>query len=169
MHNVKIFVSVTVLSFALGCSTESGKDTAQLEGSIRESLELDNRMANDKLTSSEITAAEEFMGHVEAAFENKDANLLERLSHAGGDPRGIKNTIEYNQNLMNGGDRVKSWTAKRYERPDWDYLKTNDFYPEPTVWVDVVLNNGSGDYFIFFALAPNAEGDLRSCYYIDKK
>jgi hypothetical protein len=70
---------------------------------------------------------------------------------------------------MDGGDRVRSWTAKRYTKPDWEVMEHSDFHPAPTVWIDVILNNGSRDYEIFFALAPGMDGELRSCYYVDKK
>jgi hypothetical protein len=64
---------------------------------------------------------------------------------------------------------VKSWAARRYTRPDWEYLETSDFYPPPTVWIDIILSNDSGEYQIQSVLAPDSSGKLLRCYYVEKK
>ena len=69
---------------------------------------------------------------------------------------------------MNGGDKVQNWSARPYTEPKWDMMRMFQYYPPPSVWVDVVLNNGKRDYDYCIVLAPDANGTLRSCYYIDR-
>ncbi len=120
------------------------------------------------LDATAIARVEAFMALAVGAFALKDAGLLENLFHPGGDPRGRKNSREFDQALMDGGDTIINWTAMPYTEPNWKIMKTLQHHPPPTVWVDVMLNDGNRDYDYFFALAPIESGELRSCYYIDR-
>lgn len=169
-RTVACLISLTVCVHIAGCSLAKD-DNQATESADREpdATSTDTSAPIDPLTDLENERARDFMAQVTSAFEARNPQALEQLAHPGGDPRGRENTIKFNQSLMDGGDRVKSWTAKRYSKPDWEYLEDKDFYPAPTVWIDVILNDGSRDYEIFCALAPGTDGEFRSCYYVDKE
>ena len=69
---------------------------------------------------------------------------------------------------MENGDTVRSWSARPYTEPMWSIMRKMQHYPPPSIWIDVTLNDGTRDYPYCFALAPDADGALRSCYYIDR-
>jgi hypothetical protein len=120
------------------------------------------------LGSADVERVVAFMGDVIRAFELADPALLETLSHPGGDPRGRRNSFEFNKSLMAGGDKVRGWSARPYTEPDWEIMQILQHHPPPTIWIDVTLNNGQGDYPLCFACAPDENGVLRSCYYVDR-
>jgi hypothetical protein len=109
-----------------------------------------------------------FMEAVVQAFAKGDAAALQVLDHPGEDQRGQKNSLEFNQSLMEGGDKVIAWAARPYSEPNWDIMKSKRHDPQPTIWIDVTLNNGKRDYPIYFACSPNQEGLLRACHYVDR-
>ena len=118
------------------------------------------------LTGNDAKLVNEFMASVILAFSNKSPQSLEDLSHLGDSERDIKNNLEFARTLMDGGDRVQSWTARPYSEPNWEIMEISKFFPEPTIWIDVTLNDGNRNYPFFFALAPNSANQLRSCYYV---
>jgi hypothetical protein len=120
------------------------------------------------LQPNDVERVRAFMAAVVQAFEAADAGALEALRHAGGDPLGRKNSFEFNQSLMKGGDKVRSWSAKPYSEPKWEIMRSLRHHPSPTVWIDVTLHDGRRDYAYCFACSPNYEGALRSCYYVDR-
>jgi hypothetical protein len=121
------------------------------------------------LDAAAVERVTEFMAEVVRAFTLGDAVMLEALSHPGDDPRSRKNSREFDQSLMDGGDKVQSWSARPYTEPKWSIMRMLQHHPPPSVWIDVTLNDGKRDYPICFALAPDADGTLRSCYYIDRE
>jgi len=110
-----------------------------------------------------------FMAKVVRAFALADAAILDAMSHPGGDPRGQSNSREFDQSLMDGGDKVRSWSARPYTEPKWRIMRTLRHHPPPSIWIDVTLNDGTRDYPYCFACAPDADGVLRSCYYVDRE
>jgi hypothetical protein len=120
------------------------------------------------LDAADVQRAAEFMASVIHAFQTADPSALASLDHAGGDPRGQKNSYDFNQSLMKRGDKVRAWTARPYTEPDWEVMSYLRHHPSPSVWIDVTLNNGEGDYPICFVCSPDAEGRLRTCYYVDR-
>ena len=146
-RTVVCLISLAICVHIAGCSP--AKNTNQASDSADRQTDAKTTDVSppiDPLTDLENERARDFMAKVTSAFEARNPQTLEDLSHPWDDPRGRENTIKFNQSLMDGGDRVKSWTAKRYSKPDWEYLEDKDFYPAPTVWIDVVLNDGSRDY-----------------------
>jgi hypothetical protein len=127
-----------------------------------------DKVQGETLSADETTRVQEFMDKVIRAFNSADVVALEDLSHPGDDPRGRANSIEFNKSLIAGGDRVKSWSARPYSDPDWDIMKHMRFHPPPTVWIDVILNDGKRDYPLAFACSPDDNGVLRTCYYVDR-
>lgn len=169
-RTVAVLIAVAVCVHFAGCTpANSAKNADESDTQKTDASSTTVSAPIDPLTDLENERAGDFMAKVTSAFEARNPQALEELSHPWDDPRGRENSIKYAQGLMDGGDRVKSWIAKRYAKPDWEYLEDNDFHPAPTVWIDVVLNDGSRDYEIFFALAPAPDGEFRSCYYVDKK
>ena len=73
---------------------------------------------------------------------------------AGASESGQRNTFDYNQGLMEGGDRIVSWSASPYKEPRWSIMKLYQHHPEPTVWVLVMLDDGRRQTEYCFALAP---------------
>jgi hypothetical protein len=170
LRTVVGLILLTMCVHFAGCSpAKNAKQASDSADRKTDAKSTDVSAPIDPLTDLENERARDFMAKVTSAFEMRDAEALEQLAHPGDEPRDRENTIEYNRSLMDGGDRVKSWTAKRYAKPDWEVLEHRDFSPAPTVWIDVVLNDGSRDYEIFYALAPGTDGEYRSCYYVDKK
>ena len=121
-----------------------------------------------ELAPADAERAKAFMDKVIHAFEIADAMALEDLSHPGDDPRGRKNSIEFNKSLMEGGDKVQSWSARPYSEPDWEIMEHLKHHPPPTVWIEVTLHDGQREYPLVFACAPDEKGDLKSCYYVDR-
>jgi len=121
------------------------------------------------LDTTDIARVTTFMAAVSRGFELADPDILETLSHKGGDPQGRRNSYEFNQSLMKGGDKVRSWSARAYTEPKWRIMRTLQHHPPPSIWIDVTLNNGTRDYPYYFACAPNAGGVLLSCYYVDRE
>ena len=76
------------------------------------------------------------------AFEDKNPHALAAMQHAGASESGQRNTFDYNQGLMEGGDRIVSWSASPYKEPRWSIMKLYQHHPEPTVWVLVMLDDG---------------------------
>jgi hypothetical protein len=110
-----------------------------------------------------------FMAAVTRAFQLADPDLLEALGHEGGDPRGRRNSYEFNQTLMENGDKVHNWSARPYTEPKWSIMRTFRHHPPPSIWIDVTLNDGTRDYPYCFACAPDEDGVLRCCYYVDRE
>jgi hypothetical protein len=121
------------------------------------------------LDAADVERVTAFMAAVTRAFELADPDLLEALSHEGGDPRGRRNSYEFNRSLMEGGDKVRSWSARPYTEPKWSIMRTLRHHPPPSIWIDVTLNDGVRDYPYCFACATDADGVLRSCYYVDRE
>jgi hypothetical protein len=121
------------------------------------------------LDAADVERVTAFMAAVIRAFERTDPDLLEALSHEGGDPQGRRNSYEFNQGLMEGGYKVRSWSARPYTEPKWSIMRTLRHHPPSTIWIDVTLNDGTRDYPYCFACAPDADGVLRSCYYVDRE
>ena len=88
------------------------------------------------------------------AFEDKNPHALAAMQHAGASESGQRNTFDYNQGLMEGGDRIVSWSASPYKEPRWSIMKLYQHHPEPTVWVLVMLDDGRRQTEYCFALAP---------------
>lgn len=109
-----------------------------------------------------------FMEEAVRAFNAADWEKLENLAHPGNSEKGKSNTAEFQKSLFENGDRILRWTAKIFVEPDWKVMREYMFSHNPVFWVDAFLNNGSRkkDYEIFFALSPNEDGELRSCYYL---
>ncbi len=63
--------------------------------------------------------------------------------------RGRKNSREFDESLMDGGDKVRGWSARPYTEPDWDIMRMLQHHPPPSVWIDVTLNDGTRDYPIY--------------------
>lgn len=118
------------------------------------------------LATADAKLVKAFMAAVTRAFEGADPDLLDALSHEGGDPKSRRGSYEFMQLLMKRGDKVQSWSARPYTEPKWTIMRTSQFHPPPSIWIDVTLNDGKRDYGIFFSLAPDADGALRSCYYV---
>ena|SRR5215204_1047490 len=122
----------------------------------------------ENLDATAAQQATEFMASVIHAFEVADPSALQSLDHKGGDPRGRKNSYDFNQSLMKRGDKVRAWSARPYTEPKWDVMRYLRHHPTPSVWIDVTLNNGEGDYPICFICSPDSEDRLRTCYYVDR-
>ena len=120
------------------------------------------------LDGTAVDQVKTFMAAAARAFAIRDAGLLELLAHSGGDPQGRKNSRDFNQSLMDGGDTVKSWSAQPYTEPKWSIMRTRQHHPPPAIWVDVILSDGTRDYPYCFALASSEDGQLLSCYYIER-
>ena len=116
----------------------------------------------------DVERVKSFMETVVQAFAKADAAALQALDHPSEDPRGQKNSLEFNQSLMKGGDKVVTWMARPYSGPDWEIMKSKRHDPQPTVWIDVTLNKGQRDYPIYFVCSPNQEGLLRTCHHVDR-
>ena len=119
----------------------------------------------DAVDAKRVTA---FMAAVTRAYKLAESDLLDALTHDGQDVRARQSTKEFRQSLMEGGDKVQTWSARPYTEPAWSIMRTSQLHPPPSVWIDVTLNNGKRDYPIFFAVAPDEKGRFRSCYYIDR-
>jgi hypothetical protein len=120
------------------------------------------------LDAADVEQVTAFLAAATRAFALKDVGLLETLSHPGGDPQGRRNSREFDQSLMVGGDTIQRWAARPYMEPKWRIMREFQHHPPPTIWVDVTLNDGKRDYPYCFALAPGEGGKLLSCYYIDR-
>ena len=122
----------------------------------------------DGLDAGQQQAVTRFMQAAAQAFEDKNPHALAAMQHAGASESGQRNTFDYNQGLMEGGDRIVSWSASPYKEPRWSIMKLYQHHPEPTVWVLVMLDDGRRQTEYCFALAPTEDGGLKSCYYIDR-
>ena len=111
----------------------------------------------------------QFMAGVIKAFTDCKAAQVVKLTHKGQEKASAKSDREFTQGLMNGGDRVVAWHAKKYRQPNWDVMSYLDFYPKPTVWIDVTLHDGNREYPYVFALAPASDNRLLRCYYVDRE
>jgi len=120
------------------------------------------------LSPADVERVNGFMERVIRAFEVADPNALQEMEHPGGDPRGTRNTFEFNKSLMGGGDKVRSWSAQPYSEPDWEIMEILRFQPPPTIWIEVTLHDGKREYPLAFACLADEEGFLRSCYYVDR-
>jgi hypothetical protein len=120
------------------------------------------------LGPSDVELVTLFVQEVIRAFEIADPFALEALYHPGGDPRGQKNSFEFNRSLMEGGDQVRAWSARPYSEPPWDIMRLFRHHPTPTIWIDVTLNDGNRDYPLYFACSSNKDRVLRACYYVDR-
>jgi len=122
----------------------------------------------ENLDSGDEQRVREFMTKITYAFSVANPDILELLSHEGADERDRKNSFDFNQSLMNGGDKVYAWSARPYSEPKWSIMRTVQHHPPPSIWVDVTLNNGKRNYPYCFALALDSTNELRSCYYIER-
>lgn len=121
-----------------------------------------------KLDAADVKRVTAFMAAVTRAYKLAEPDLLDALTHEEEDLRSRQSTKGFMRSLMEGGDKVRTWSARPYTEPAWSIMRTSQLHPPPSVWVDVMLNNGKRDYPIFFAVAPDEKGFLRSCYYIDR-
>ena len=96
----------------------------------------------DGLDAGQQQAVTRFMQAAAQAFEDKNPHALAAMQHAGASESGQRNTFDYNQGLMEGGDRIVSWSASPYKEPRWSIMKLYQHHPEPTVWVLVMLDDG---------------------------
>lgn len=134
-------------------------------------LKLKNKVKSKTtgLRKADRECVTKFMDQVVKIFESCKAEKLSKLDHKGASAAQDDADLQFAQRLMNNGDRVVAWTARKYTEPSWSIMKHNDFFPAPKLWIDVTLNNGNHDYPFFFALAPAKNGSLRSCFYVDRE
>ena len=152
-----------VTAIFTGCAKSNPGDAAVIK-----ELQMENAASHDLSVEEEEQVAA-FMEKLIQGFNAADAEAVEDgLSHPGGDPRGRTNTIKFNQSLMDGGDRVKSWSARRWTEPDWDVMRYMRFHPQPTIWIDVALFNGKREYPLAFSCSPDGNGVLKVCHYVDR-
>jgi hypothetical protein len=163
------FVSLLWLGVALflGCAKGPGTATPATP-TPRSAANTPQPAPAAQLAPADAERAAAFMAKLTQAFEVADATVLKDLSHPGDEPRDRQNTLEFNQSLMDGGDKVQAWTARPYSEPDWEIMEHLRFHPPPTIWIDVTLHDGKREYPLFFACAPDESGDLKSCYYVDR-
>jgi hypothetical protein len=76
------------------------------------------------LDAADVVRVTAFMAEVIRAFALGAAALLEPLSHPSADPRDNRNDREFDQGLMDGGDKVTSWSARPYTEPNWEIMRT---------------------------------------------
>ncbi len=120
------------------------------------------------LSPTDVERVNGLMNKIVRAFDTADPVALQETEHSGGDPRGAENTFDFNKSLMDGGDKVRSWSACPYSEPDWEIMKDLRFQPHPTIWIEITLHDGKREYPLAFACAADEKGVLRSCYYAER-
>jgi len=121
-----------------------------------------------KLDSQQVDLTTKYIHQWVNFYLNQNYSGLNSLSHKNDDKKQMEVDTNYIKSLYEGGDRPKSFHIEIYKEPKWQVMKLSKFYPLPEVSINVVLNNGKGDYDLFFALSRDEDGNFKSCYYVDR-
>ena len=91
------------------------------------------------------------------------------FNHCPDDRRNDSTCINFHMELCeNETKTIVSWRARPFSPPDTPYYKTHKFDPEPTIWIEVLLNDGKRDIEANFVCSPDDEGVLKACHWVDR-
>lgn len=160
---------VNALSIAKGINDQELIDMLVAAGCELPKLPPEIQSSCKGLSESQEESARAFTDRVIEIFEKgKIWDFREiHFNHCPDDLRNDSTCINFHMALCeNERKRVVSWNARPFSPPDTPYYENHRYNPEPTIWIEVILNDGKRDIEANFVCSPDDDGELRACHWI---
>ncbi|QDT11000.1 hypothetical protein [Planctomycetes bacterium K23_9] len=124
------------------------------------------------LSLDQQASVEEFMAKVVAIYDDQKICDVQDLhfDQCPDDPRNDTTCVNHHMHLCeNEHKTVYAWNARPFSPPDTPYYEKHKFNPDPTIWIEVTLQDGRSEHTANFVCCPNSDGKLQACHWIDRK